>query len=64
MSSQAYHNKGFWQAYLLIIVLVIVVPKSLIMMSLGEDHRKTFYRMWLEPSNCWETSKHERVCRE
>jgi len=59
-----YHNKGFAPAFLWIIILVFIIPLAA-MMTL-DDTWDRFVKKYTDPwkSNCWENSKHERVCKE
>ena len=64
MSNQPYHNEGFGQAFLLIIFLTIALPIIGIMTI--DDTWDRFLAKYGAPftSECWQNSKHERVCRD
>ena len=63
MSNQAYHNKGFGVAFTWIIVLTMILP--LIGLMFIDDTWDRFLQKYGDPwkSDCWENSKHERVCK-
>ena len=61
MSNEPYHNEGFGVAFLSIIVFTIIVP-ALMILSIDDGFAK-FVSMRGFGSECWENSKHERVCR-
>ena len=60
--NQPYHNQGFGWAFLWITLLFLVFP-SIIMLSIDNGFSK-FYEMRGGTGNCWENSKHERVCED
>ena len=62
MSDKPYHNEGFGWAFLSIIFFMLVFPAIILFTSLGTWDM--FWKMHLPHGNCWETNKHERVCRE
>jgi len=61
---EPYHNKGFGIAFLWIIIAMFIIP-VMAMMTL-DDTWDRFVKKYTDPwtSNCWENSKHERVCRD
>ena len=61
MSNEPYHNEGFGVAFLTIIVFTIIVP-ALMILSIDDGFAK-FVSMRGFGSECWQNSKHERVCR-
>ena len=64
MSNQAYHNKGFGVAFTWIIVLTMILP--LVGLMFMDDTWDRFVNKYGSAwtSECWENSKHERVCRD
>ena len=62
MSNQPYHNQGFGVAFLWIIALFIVFP-AIMILSIDDGFAK-FVQMRGVTGDCWENSKHERVCKE
>ena len=60
---EPYHNKGFGVAFLWIIIITMILPITA-MMTL-DDTRDRFLQKYGDPwkSDCWENSKHERVCK-
>ena len=64
MSNEPYHNEGFGQAFLLIIFLTIALPILGIMTI--DDTWDRFLAKYGAPftSECWQNSKHERVCKD
>ena len=62
MSNQAYHNKGFGVAFLWIMLLFIVLP-AIMILSIDDGFAK-FVSMRGFGSECWQNSKHERVCKD
>ena len=61
--NQPYHNKGFGVAFLWIIIITMLLPITA-MMTL-DDTWDRFLQKYGDPwkSDCWENSKHERVCK-
>ena len=57
-----YHNKGFGIAYMWIIISVLIIPMTLIFLSMGTWDM--FWKMHLPDGDCWENAKHERVCKQ
>ena len=60
--NQPYHNEGFGISFIWIIVLFFVAP-ALIMLSIDDGFAK-FVAMRGVTGDCWENSKHEKVCKE
>ena len=58
--NQPYHNQGFGLAFLWIVLLFVIAP-SLMILSIDGGFAK-FVEMRGVTSDCWENSKHERVC--
>lgn len=58
--NQPYHNQGFGLAFLWIILLFVIAP-SLMILSIDGGFAK-FVEMRGVTGDCWENSKHERVC--
>ena len=58
--NQPYHNQGFGLAFLWIVLLFVIAP-SLMILSIDVGFAK-FVEMRGVTSDCWENSKHERVC--
>lgn len=58
--NQPYNNEGFGWAFLWVIIMFLVVP-TFIMLSIDNGFTK-FYEMRGVTGDCWENSKHERVC--
>ena len=60
---EPYHNKGFGVAFLWIIIITMLLPITA-MMTL-DDTWDRFLQKYGDPwkSDCWENSKHEKVCR-
>ena len=61
MSNEPYHNEGFGVAFLTIIVFTIILP-ALMILSIDDGFAK-FVQMRGMTGDCWENSKHERVCK-
>ena len=59
---EAYHNKGFGAAFLWIIFFMLVFPAFILFTSLGTWDM--FWKMHLTDGDCWENSKHEKVCKD
>ena len=59
-----YHNKGFGTAFTVIVLTFLVLPVAA-MMTL-DDTWDRFLKKYGDPikTECWENSKHERVCRD
>ena len=62
MSDEPYHNKGFGWAIYWIVTLTLVIP-SFIMLSIDDGFAK-FVQMRGGTGDCWENSKHEKVCND
>ena len=62
MNNQPYHNEGFGVAFLTIIVFTIILP-ALMILSIDDGFAK-FVQMRGMTGDCWENSKHERVCKD
>ena len=62
MSDEPYHNKGFGWAFFWIVTLTLVIP-SFIMLSIDAGFAK-FVQMRGGTGDCWENSKHEKVCND
>mgnify|MGYP006241339925 CR=1 FL=1 len=60
--NQPYHNEGFGWAFFWIVILFLVFP-SFIILSIDNGFAK-FAQMRGVTGDCWENSKHERVCKE
>ena len=58
-----YHNKGFGVAFLWIMFLFLILP--LVAMMTIDDTWSRFLKKYGDPikTECWENSKHEKVCR-
>ena len=55
-----YHNEGFGWAFLNIVVFGLVLP-GIIILSIDDGFSK-FAKMRGLTGDCWENSRHERVC--
>lgn len=64
MSDQANNNKGFGLSFLWIVLIAFVTP-AIAVLSMGDTWER-FLKKYGDPfsTNCWENSKHERVCRD
>ena len=62
MSNEPYHNEGFGIAFLTIVVFTIILP-ALMILSIDDGFAK-FVHMRGMTGDCWENSKHERVCKD
>ena len=60
--NQPYHNEGFGWAFMWIIIMFLVLP-SIMILSIDNGFAK-FVEMRGVTGDCWENSKHERVCSE
>ena len=58
--NQPYHNEGFGWAFMWIIIMFLVLP-SIMILSIDNGFAK-FVEMRGVIGDCWEFSKHERVC--
>ena len=58
--NQPYHNEGFGWALMWIIIMFLVLP-SIMILSIDNGFAK-FVEMRGVTGDCWENSKHERVC--
>ena len=61
MSNEPYNNEGFGVAYMLLLFFILIFPAIILFISLGTWD--TFVRMHIPDGDCWENSKHERVCK-
>ena len=61
--NQPYHNEGFGVAFLWIILVVFLFPLAAMMTV--DDTWDRFLSKYGDPitTECWENSKHEKVCR-
>lgn len=55
-----YHNEGFGWAFLNIVLFGLVLP-GVIILSIDDGFSK-FAKMRGVTGDCWENSRHERVC--
>lgn len=62
MNNQPYHNEGFGVAFSVIIIFTIILP-AVLMLSIDDGWAK-YKAMRGFSGDCWENSKHERVCRD
>ena len=62
--NQPYHNEGFGLAFFWIIVVVFLFP--LVAMMTVDDTWSRFLQKYGDQikTECWENSKHERVCKK
>jgi len=62
---KAYHNKGFGMAFFVVFLLLIPLPILGLWAVDGQDWVDRFTNKYFSPfqSECWETAKHERVCK-
>ena len=60
--NQPYHNKGFGWPFFWIVTVGLIFP-SIIMLSIDDGFAKLIKMRGLT-GDCWENSKHERVCKE
>ena len=58
--NEPYHNEGFGWAFMWIIIMFLVLP-SIMILSIDNGFAK-FVEMRGVTGDCWENSKHERVC--
>ena len=58
--NQPYHNKGFGWAFFWIVTMGLIFP-SIIMLSIDDGFAKLVKMRGLT-GDCWENSRHERVC--
>ena len=61
--NEPYHNKGFGLSFLTIILFTMVLPIAAMMTI--DDTWDRLLKKYGDPwkSDCWENSKHERVCK-
>ena len=59
--NKPYHNQGFGTAFLVIVLAFFVLPVVL-MMGI-DDTFDRFKVKYFPKAECWETAKHERVCK-
>ena len=62
--NKPYHNKGFGISFFWIVVVLFIFP--IVAMMTLDDTWDRFLKKYGDPirTECWENSKHERVCRE
>jgi hypothetical protein len=62
---KAYHNKGFGMAFFVVFLLLVPLPILSLWAVDGQDWVDRFTTKYFSPwqSECWETAKHERVCK-
>ena len=58
--NEPYHNEGFGWAFLNIVIFTLIVP-GIIILSIDNGFAK-FAEMRGVTGDCWENSRHERVC--
>ena len=60
---KAYHNEGFGWGFFWVVMLMLVLPLAGLMTI--DDTWERLVKKYTDPwkSDCWETAKHERVCR-
>jgi len=58
------NNKGFGLAFMTIVLVMFILP-SVALLSIGDTWER-FISKYGSPisTDCWENSKHERVCRD
>jgi ABC-type spermidine/putrescine transport system permease subunit II len=61
MSNEPYHNEGFGWAFLWICIMFLVLP-TIIVLSIDDGWEK-YANMRGFGGDCWENSKHEKVCK-
>ena len=63
--SKPYHNKGFGMAFFVVFLLLVPLPIFALWLNDGQDWTDRFVTKYFSPwqSECWETDKHERVCK-
>lgn len=60
MTNEPYNNEGVGISFFWIVVLFLILP-SLIILSIDNGFSK-FAQMRGVTGDCWENSRHERVC--
>ena len=62
---KAYHNKGFGMAFFVVFLLLVPLPILGLWAVDGQEWVDRFTTKYFSPwqSECWETAKHERVCK-
>ena len=65
ISMKPYHNKGFGMAFFVVFLLLVPLPILGLWAVDGQDWVDRFTTKYFSPwqSECWETAKHERVCK-
>ena len=60
-----YHNKGFGMAFFVVFLLLVPLPILGLWAVDGQDWVDRFTTKYFSPwqSECWETARHERVCK-
>jgi len=60
-----YHNEGFGKAFFVVFLLLVPLPILALWAADGQDWVDRFTTKYFSPwqSECWETAKHERVCK-
>ena len=60
-----YHNEGFGKAFFVVFLLLVPLPILGLWAVDGQDWVDRFTTKYFSPwqSECWETAKHERVCK-
>jgi len=63
--NKPYHNKGFGMAFFVVFLLLVPLPILGLWAVDGQDWVDRFTTKYFSPwqSECWETAKHERVCK-
>ena len=64
MDNQSYHNQGFGKSFAVIFFATFLLP--VVAMMFIDDTWDRFLKKYGDPirTECWENSKHERVCRD
>ena len=60
-NDEPYHNEGFGVAYMLLLFFILILPAIILFTSLGTWDM--FWKMHLPDGDCWENSRHEKVCK-
>ena len=60
-NDEPYNNEGFGVAYLTLLFFVLILPAIILFTSLGTWGM--FWKMHLPDGDCWENSRHEKVCK-
>ena len=63
--NKPYHNEGFGKAFFVVFLLLVPLPILALWLNDGQDWADRFTTKYFSPwqSECWETAKHERVCK-